>query len=103
MKLKESEEVKNNPKAHQEFLRVKKLLSGIDKSDDLYGSVINRYCLTLAECADFEEKREHAHKNEAAFKGYHRDSYIISTSVPRFGTGEAKGVIKESVRGLIFI
>ena len=44
MKLKESEEVKNNPKAHQEFLRVKKLLSGIDKSDDLYGSVINRYC-----------------------------------------------------------
>ena len=60
MKLKESEEVKNNPKAHQEFLRVKKLLSGIDKSDDLYGSVINRYCLTLAECADFEEKREHA-------------------------------------------
>ena len=57
MKLKESEEVKNNPKAHQEFLRVKKLLSGIDKSDDLYGSVINRYCLTLAECADIEEKR----------------------------------------------
>ena len=60
MKLKESEQVKNNPKAHQEFLRVKKLLSGIDTSDDLYGSVINRYCLTLAECADFEEKREHA-------------------------------------------
>ena len=46
-----------------------------------------------------KKKREHAHKNEAAFKGYHRDSYIISTSVPRFGTGEAKGVIKESVRG----
>lgn len=58
-KLKESEEVKNNPKAHQEFLRVKKLLAGIDKSDDLYGSVINRYCLTLAECSEFEEKREH--------------------------------------------
>lgn len=58
IKLKESEEVKNNPKAHQEFLRVKKLLAGIDKSDDLYGSVINRYCLTLAECSEFEEKRE---------------------------------------------
>lgn len=38
---------------------MKKLLVGIEKSDDLYGSVINRYCLTLAECADFEEKREH--------------------------------------------
>ena len=32
-------------------------------------------------------------------KDYRRDSYIISTAVPRFGTGEAKGVIKESVRG----
>ena len=60
VKLKEMEEVKNNPRAHQEFLRMKKLLSGIEKSDDLYGSVINRYCLTLAECAEFEEKREHA-------------------------------------------
>ena len=58
--LKESKEVKNNPRAHREFLRVHKLLAGIEKSDDLYGSVINRYCLTLAECAEFEEKREHA-------------------------------------------
>lgn len=60
IKLKETEEVKNNPRAHQEFLRMKKLLSGIEKSDDLYGSVINRYCLTIAECEAFEEKREHA-------------------------------------------
>lgn len=60
--LKESKEVEGNPRAHKEFLRVRKLLSGIEKSDDLYGSVINRYCLTLAECADFEEKREHAQK-----------------------------------------
>lgn len=59
VKLKESAEVKKHPRAHQEFLRMKKLLVGIEKSDDLYGSVINRYCLTLAECADFEEKREH--------------------------------------------
>ena len=45
------------------------------------------------------EKRQHQHQNDPAFKGYRRDSYIISTAVPRFGTGEAKGVIKESVRG----
>lgn len=44
-------------------------------------------------------KRELEHQNDAAFKDYRRDSYIISTAVPRFGTGEAKGVIKESVRG----
>ena len=47
----------------------------------------------------WREKRELEHQNDAAFKDYRRDSYIISTSVPRFGTGEAKGVIQESVRG----
>ena len=47
----------------------------------------------------WREKRQHQHQNDPAFKGYRRDSYIISTAVPRFGTGEAKGVIKEFVRG----
>ena len=47
----------------------------------------------------WREKRQPQHQNDPAFKGYRRDSYIISTAVPRFGTGEAKGVIKESVRG----
>ena len=47
----------------------------------------------------WREKRQHQHQNDPAFKGYRRDAYIISTAVPRFGTGEAKGVIKESVRG----
>lgn len=44
-------------------------------------------------------KRQLQHQEDPAFKDYRRDSYIISTSVPRFGTGEAKGVIQESVRG----
>lgn len=56
--LKETEEVKNNEIAHKEFLRIKKLLRSIEKNDDLYGSTINRYCLLLAECSDFEKKRE---------------------------------------------
>ena len=38
-------------------------------------------------------------QNSLAFAGYQRDSYILQTKVPRFGTGEAKGVILESVRG----
>ena len=72
--------------------------------DGALGLIPLRSCEELGAKVDqylvgWREKREHAHKNEAAFKGYHRDSYIISTSVPRFGTGEAKGVIKESVRG----
>ncbi len=47
----------------------------------------------------WRENRQHQHQSDPAFKDYRRDSYIISTTVPRFGTGEAKGVIKESVRG----
>ena len=57
-KLKESQEVKNNELAHREFLRIKKLLTGIGKNDDLYSGVINRYCMISAECKEFEEKRE---------------------------------------------
>lgn len=33
------------------------------------------------------------------FPGYLADSYLISCSCPRFGTGEGKGIIHESVRG----
>ncbi len=31
--------------------------------------------------------------------GYLRDSYLIDTHCPRFGTGEAKGLITETIRG----
>ncbi|MBR4719482.1 MAG: ribose-phosphate pyrophosphokinase [Lachnospiraceae bacterium] len=44
-------------------------------------------------------ERENEHKNSLAFAGYQKDSYILDAMISRFGTGEAKGVIKESVRG----
>ena len=61
-------------------------------------------CKTLGDKVDaylvkWRTERESEHKNSLAFSGYQRDSYIIQTKVPRFGTGEAKGVILESVRG----
>lgn len=31
--------------------------------------------------------------------GYERDTYLIQTELPRFGSGEGKGMLKESVRG----
>ena len=43
--------------------------------------------------------RESEHKNSLAFSGYQRYSYILKAKVPRFGSGEAKGMILESVRG----
>ena len=48
---------------------------------------------------DWRTERENAHSDSLAFKGYQRDSYLLKTKVPRFGSGEAKGVIMESVRG----
>ena len=42
----------------------------------------------------------HIHKNDVAFSGYERDTYLVNANVPRFGSGEAKGIIKESVRGM---
>ena len=44
-------------------------------------------------------EREHEHRDSLAFAGYQRNSYLLSTKVPRFGSGEAKGMILESVRG----
>ena len=56
--LKERLEVRENETAHKEFLRLKKLLEKIDKFDDMYGAVINRYCILYAETKEFEEKKE---------------------------------------------
>lgn len=41
----------------------------------------------------------HQYKDDVAFTGYLRDNYIIGAKVPRFGSGEAKGIITDSVRG----
>ena len=72
--------------------------------DGMLGLIPLQSCKELGDKVDeylvtWREKRELEHQNDAAFKGYRRDSYVINTSVPRFGTGEAKAVIRESVRG----
>ncbi len=59
---------------------------------------------SLAEKVDYylvkwRAERENEHKGSLAFTGYERPSYILDADVPRFGTGEAKGVIRASVRG----
>ena len=49
---------------------------------------------------DWRTERENEHKNSLAFAGYMRDSYILKSKVSRFGSGEGKGEILESVRGM---
>ena len=46
-------------------------------------------------------RRESAdeHRDDVAFAGYEKDTFLVNARVPRFGSGEAKGIISESVRG----
>ena len=41
----------------------------------------------------------HIHKDNILFNGYEQDTFLIDAKVPRFGSGEAKGIINESIRG----
>ncbi len=68
------------------------------------GIIALKSCQPLGEKIDkylvkWRTERESEHKDSLAFAGYQRDSYLLKTNVPRFGSGEAKGVILESVRG----
>ena len=47
----------------------------------------------------WRRERESDHKTSLTVEGYERDTYIIPSRVPRFGSGEAKGIVQESVRG----
>ena len=44
-------------------------------------------------------ERKNNHEDNIAFRDYLRDSYLVKCTCPRFGSGEAKAVLKESVRG----
>ena len=66
-------------------------------------------CRELGEKVDaylkaWRENREHEHQDDIAFKDYYKNTYVIKPYTPRFGSGEAKCVINQSVRGYdIFI
>ena len=66
--------------------------------------------IPLISCKDLGEKvnewliqwrkeRSHEELDSFAFEGYQRDSYLIPVQTARFGSGEAKCTIMESVRG----
>lgn len=48
---------------------------------------------------EWRKERESEHKGTLLFSEYEKDNYIIKSSISRFGSGEAKGTIEESVRG----
>jgi ribose-phosphate pyrophosphokinase len=60
--------------------------------------------IALPGCEDFAERVDAylgmwRHDRDVKHPGYKKESYIIDVGLPRFGSGEAKGVLKSSVRG----
>ena len=48
---------------------------------------------------NWRTKRNQERHDSIEFDGYLKDSYLLDAACPRFGSGEAKGLLKESVRG----
>ncbi|MBR6396874.1 MAG: ribose-phosphate pyrophosphokinase [Lachnospiraceae bacterium] len=68
------------------------------------GIVSTKSCESLAKKVDdylvsWRNSRDNEHTSTINFEGYQKETYIVDAAVPRFGTGEAKGLIKQSVRG----
>ena len=67
--------------------------------------IINPYsCKELGEKVDkylveWRKNNETQDHPTLEFDGYRRDTYIVGADLPRFGSGEGKGMLKESVRG----
>ena len=57
------------------------------------GQKVNDYIVS------WRNDRESDHHSNILFNEYKKDSYIINSKCSRFGSGEAKGEISESIRG----
>ncbi len=70
-------------------------LAALDSCRDLAG-LVNDHIVSFRR-RDMEELMRR--KEDLNYRGYDAGSYLLDLSCPRFGTGEAKAVINESVRG----
>ena len=61
-----------------------------------FGKTVDDYIVSFRKN---DEEILKARESNVKFRGYDRDSYLVDASCPRFGSGEAKGMINESVRG----
>ncbi len=67
-------------------------LISLESSKEL-GEKVDRWLVS------WREERQEENEDFLSYEGYHRDSYLISVTNPRFGSGEGKCVVNESVRG----
>lgn len=64
----------------------------LESSKDM-GNRVNDYIVK------WRQERSKMQAPATSIAGYSKDSYLIDCACPRFGSGEAKGLIRESVRG----
>ena len=67
-------------------------LLALDSCKEL-GDRVNEYLV------DFRKNVHNDIKQDPAFRGYSEENYLINAACPRFGSGEGKGILSESVRG----
>ena len=63
------------------------------ESAETIGRRVNNYLV------EFRKNMKNTRHDDPAFQGYIENSYLVDASSPRFGSGEGKGIIRESVRG----
>lgn len=63
------------------------------KGIDALGANVNSYLLRWHELQDLQNEEFYSSPGQG------REDFLIGTCCPRFGTGEGKGVLRESVRG----
>ena len=64
------------------------------KSSEKLGQTVDNYLVK------WRREREHLNTEHLIFNGYARDTYLVESCCPRFASGEAKGTISDSIRGM---
>ena len=84
----------NNESAH--ILPVAPLSLAVMDSCREFGEKVDRRIAEIRSLSRFTASQDFS---ALSFRGYLRDSYLLPLRTPRFGTGESKGQLMESVRG----
>ncbi len=58
-----------------------------------FGNKVNDYLV------EFRKAVNQPYHDSPAFEGYRMDNYMINFDVPRFGSGEGKAILNETIRG----
>ena len=67
-------------------------IAALDSAVEL-GRNVNDYLV------DFRKTVKNTFRTDPALQGYTENNYLVNVECPRFGTGEAKGIFHETIRG----